>query len=55
LDVSLGKIKAGCALVKPPRPEPIETRANKKRSIKGKQLNAGWNHACFFNLLGVQI
>ena len=33
----------------------LKREKTKKRGIKGKQLNAGWDHAYLLRLLGVQI
>ena len=33
----------------------LKREKTKKRGIKGKQLNASWNHACLLRLLGLQI
>lgn len=33
----------------------LKREPTKKRGIKGKQLNAAWNHAYLLKLLGVQI
>ena len=33
----------------------LKREKTKKRGIKGKQLNAGWDHAYLLRLLGLQI
>ena len=33
----------------------LKREATKKRGIKGKQLNASWNHAYLLRLLGVPV
>ncbi|HVY71681.1 MAG TPA: ISAs1 family transposase, partial [Verrucomicrobiae bacterium] len=32
----------------------LKREPTKKRGIRAKQLNAGWDHACLLRLLGVQ-
>ena len=31
----------------------LRREKSKRRGIKGKQLNAGWDHACLLRLLGI--